>query len=73
VVNPLSIPDPIENPGHVFLLTWRGKSRRGVANHLSRGVSEHPLGRSVPAHHDAVKRLADDRVVRGLDRSKLGL
>ena len=38
-----------------------------VADGLRRAVAEHPLGGAVPAGDDAVERLADDRVVGGVD------
>ena len=45
----------------------RNDERDVAADRLLRRVAEQPLGGGVPALDDAVERLADDRVVRGLD------
>jgi len=55
--DPLLVPRPV-----------RGlQARNRLADHLRRGIAEHPLRPAVPAHHPALQVLPYDRIVRRLD------
>src|SRR3990170_1958801 len=69
-VSAMSILEPSALP-HVELLGDQHEDR--LPQHLALAVAEDPLGGGVPARHDAVERLAYDRVAgRGYDGGEAG-
>jgi len=67
VIDPLAPPEPLEDPRQLAVELLRDDEPDRPPDDFPGRVPVEPLGAAVPARDDAFERLADDRVVRGLD------
>jgi hypothetical protein len=67
VFNALAAPNAIEDPGLFRAQVREYDHGDRFADRFLFGVAERALGARIPALHDAVEVLADDRIVGGFD------
>ena len=67
MVDPFAAPDAGQDLVFLLLPVVGDDAADRLADHLGRGVAEHPLGGRVPRGDDAVQVLADDGVVARID------
>ena len=74
VVDPFTSPDARDDIVFLRKPLLRNDQRDVPAHRLGLGPAEHALGSPIPRRNDAVERLADDGVVRGVhDRAEPSL